>query len=213
MPEILLADDHAIVRKGLRLLIQDYIPHSNIDEACDGSSALEKIKQKNYDLVLMDINMPDTDSFITLETILAIRAELKVLIFSMNSEEVFARRFLRIGAKGYLSKDSSNSEIQKAIEVVLEGKTYISPELSQKLVATIGPKKQPDNPFDKLSSREFEIVQHMAQGNSVSEMAKKLNLHTSTVGTYKGRIFEKLQVQNLVELLHLAKAYDVIFPD
>jgi len=212
MPEILLVDDHSIVRKGLRLLIQDYIPQTNIDEAFDGTSALENIKQKNYDLVMMDINMPGTDSFVTLETVLAIRPGLKVLIFSMNSEEVFAKRFLKIGAKGYLRKDSNNSEIQKAIEVVLNGKTYISPELSQKLVAGMRSKSQPENPFDKLSSREFEIVQHMAQGNSVSEMAKKLNIHTSTVGTYKSRIFEKLQVQNLVELLSLAKAYDLIFP-
>lgn len=212
MPEILLVDDHSIVRKGLRLLIQDYIPHTNIDEAFDGTSALENIKRKNYDLVMMDINMPGTDSFVTLETILTIRPGLKVLIFSMNSEEVFARRFLKIGAKGYLRKDSNNSEIQNAIEEVLNGKIYVSPELSQKLVAGIRSKKQPDNPFDRLSSREFEIVQHMAQGNSVSEMAKKLNIHTSTVGTYKSRIFEKLQVQNLVELLSLAKAYDLVFP-
>ena len=212
MPEILLVDDHSIVRKGLKLLIQDFIPHTNIDEAFDGESALQKIKLSNYDLVMMDVNMPNTDSFGTLETILAVKPATKVIMFSMNSEEVFAKRFLKIGARGYLRKDSTNGEIEKAINQVLNNKTYISSELTQKLLTGLKSKKESENPFDALSSREFEIVQHMAKGNSVSEMSKKLNIHTSTVGTYKARIFEKLHIHNLVELLNLAKVHDVILP-
>ena len=210
MPHILIVDDHSIVRTGLQLLLKNFLPHSEIDEATDGNTALEKIKQTNYDLVVMDVNMPQTDSFGTLETVLSFKPATKVIMFSMNSEDLYAKRYLKIGAKGYLRKDASYEEIEKAINTVLNNKTYISPELNQKFLTGLQSKKEPENPFDKLSAREFEIVHHLAQGSSVSEISRKLNIHTSTVGTYKARIFEKLQIQNLIELLNLAKVHNVI---
>lgn len=210
MPNILLVDDHSIVRTGLKLLIHDFLPHTDIDEANDGNSALEKIKQKNYDLVVMDVNMPNTDSFGTLQTILTINSSIKVIMFSMNAEEVYARRYLKIGAMGYIRKDAPNSEIEKAITTVLNNKTYVSPELAQKILHDLHSKTESENPFDKLSTREFEIVQHLAQGDSVAEISKKLNVHTSTIGTHKARIFEKLHCHNVIDLTNLAKAHNVI---
>ena len=115
-----------------------------------------------------------------------------------------------MGARGYLRKDASNDEIEKAITTVLNGKTYISPSLTQKLLAGLQSRKETGNPFDKLSHREFEIVQHLAQGDSIKEISTKLNVHTSTAGTHKARIFEKLGVHNVIELINLAKAHDVI---
>ena len=111
---------------------------------------------------------------------------------------------------GYLRKDAPNDEIEKAITTVLNNKTYVSPELTQKLLQEMQSKKPVENPFDKLSAREFEIVQHLAQGESVAEISKKLNVHTSTVGTHKARIFEKLKCNNIIELTNLAKANNVI---
>jgi two-component system invasion response regulator UvrY len=210
MPDILLVDDHSIVRTGLKLLIQDFLAHSNIDEAYDGDSALNKIKQKDYDLVVMDVNMPNTDSFGTLQTILTLNPSIRIIMFSMNAEEVFAKRYLKMGVMGYLRKDAPNDEIEKALTTVLNNKTYVSPELTQKLLSALNPKHEPENPFDKLSPREFEIVQHLAQGDSVAEISKKLNLHTSTVGTHKARIFEKLHCHNIIDLTNLAKVYNVI---
>ena len=210
MPDILLVDDHSIVRTGLKLLIHDFLPHTTIDEADDGNSALEKIKQNNYDLVVMDVNMPNTDSFGTLQTILTINSSIKVIMFSMNAEEVYARRYLKMGAMGYIRKDAPNSEIEKAITSVLNNKSYVSPELTQKMLYDLHSKTESENPFDKLSAREFEIVQHLAQGDSVAEISKKLNIHTSTVGTHKARIFEKLQCHNVIDLTNLAKAHNVI---
>jgi two-component system invasion response regulator UvrY len=210
MPDILLVDDHSIVRTGLKLLINDFLPHSNIDEAYDGESALQKVKQLNYDLVVMDVNMPHTDSFGTLQAILAVKPSTKVIMFSMNAEEIYAKRYLNLGAKGYVKKDAPNEEIENAINTVLNGKNYISPSFTQKILSGLLSKNEAENPFDKLSSREFEIVQHLAKGDSVAEISKKLNVHTSTVGTHKGRIFEKLRVHNVVELMHLAEAHHVI---
>lgn len=212
MPDILLVDDHSIVRTGLKLLINDFLPHTKIDEANDGESALQKVKQTNYDLVVMDVNMPHTDSFGTLQAILTVKPETKVIMFSMNAEEVYAKRYLAMGAVGYVRKDAPNEEIEKAINTVLNDKTYISPSLTQKIFSGLHSKKETENPFDKLSSREFEVVKHLSKGDSVGEISKKLNVHTSTVGTYKSRIFEKLHVHNVIELTNLARAHDLILP-
>jgi DNA-binding NarL/FixJ family response regulator len=128
----------------------------------------------------------------------------------MNAEEVYAKRYLKIGAMGYLRKDAPNKEIERAITTVLNNKTYVSPELTQKIISDMQSKKESENPFDKLSAREFEIVQHLAQGESVAEISKKLNVHTSTVGTHKARIFEKLHCHNIIDLTNLAKAHNVV---
>ncbi len=192
------------------MLIHNFLPHTKIDEAHNGDTAIQKIKEKNYDLVVMDVNMPETDSFGTLETILAFKPSTKVIMFSMNAEEVYAKRYLKIGAMGYLRKDAPNSEIENAITTVLNDKTYVSPELTQKFLSDMKSKGKTENPFDRLSTREFEIVQHLAQGESVAEISKKLNVHTSTVGTHKARIFEKLHCHNIIDLTNLAKAHNVI---
>lgn len=210
MPDILLVDDHSIVRTGLKLLIQDFLAHANIDEAYDGNSALEKIKAKDYDLVVMDVNMPETDSFGTLQTMLTFKPSTKIIMFSMNAEEVYAQRYLKMGAMGYIRKDAPNDEIKKAISMVLNSKNYVSPELTQKLLSELNSKHKSENPFDKLSAREFEIVQHLTQGDSVAEISKKLNVHTSTVGTHKARIFDKLHCHNVIDLTNLAKVHNVI---
>ncbi|HZW69618.1 MAG TPA: response regulator transcription factor [Hanamia sp.] len=210
MAELLLVDDHSIVRAGLRLLIEDFLPHTHIDEATDGDSAFRKIKDHHYDLIIMDVNMPNTDSLGTLQSILSFKPSARIIMFSMNSEDVYAKRYLKMGAMGYLRKDAQNEEIKKAISTVLNNKRYISPELNQKLLTELHSNSRSENPFDNLSPREFEIVQHLAHGDSVAEISNKLNLHTSTVGTHKARIFEKLKCNNIIELTNLAKVNGVV---
>ncbi len=211
MPKLLLVDDHSIVRKGLKLIIEDFLAHAEIMEAHDGDSAFEKIKHNAFDLVVLDVNMPNTDSFGLLQTILSFRASMKIMMFSMNAEEIYAKRYLKMGAMGYLRKDSPEVEIKNAIGTILSGKRYMSPELSEKLLFELQVKGGAENPFDKLSPREFEIVQHLANGDSVAEISQKLKLHTSTVGTHKARIFDKLQCHNIIDLTRMAKVYDVVF--
>ena len=210
MSRFLIVDDHSIVRSGLILLIKDFMSHTEIDEAYDGDSAFGKIKQNNYDLVIMDVNMPNTDSLGILNSILSFKPATKIIIFSMNAEELYAKRYLKMGAMGYLRKDAPGSEIQKAITSVLNNKKYISTELSEILLSDLQDKKHLENPFDKLSPREFELVQHLSRGESVAQISQTLNLHKSTVGIHKARIFEKLQCANVIELNKLAEIHNVI---
>lgn len=212
MPDLLIVDDHSIVRTGLKMVVKDFLAHCKIDEAEDGDSAFARIKTHDYDLIMLDVNMPNTDSFGLITSILSLKPESKIIMFSMNAEEIYAKRYLKMGVMGYLRKDSPGQQIQKAIETVLNNKKYISDELSQKLLNDMHDKTEEENPFDKLSPREFEIVQHLANGESVAEISKKLNLHTSTIGTHKARIFEKLQCHNVIEINKMAKAHNIIFP-
>jgi len=212
MPDLLLADDHAMIRAGLKVLISSFWPHYHIDEAEDGDSAFEKIKQHNYDLMLLDINMPATDSFALVSNIIALKPQMKIIMFSMYDETVYAQRFLKIGVKGYLQKDEGADEIKKAITMVLDNKKYVSPRLGELLLENLE-SKGTENPFDRLSARELEIALHLVRGESVAEICNRLTLHSSTVGTHKARIFQKLGCTNVIDLNSLAKAYNIIFPE
>ena len=130
MINILLADDHAIIRKGLKIFISSHIAHSEIDEASDGDNAVERIKQKEYQLIVLDVNMPGIDSFTLVSTIIALRPDSNILMFTMNAEDIYARKYLKLGVKGYLGKASPETEIEKALDNVMNGKRYISPALS-----------------------------------------------------------------------------------
>lgn len=209
MVNVLLADDHVIIRAGLKIFIEHHVPHSVIDEAWDGDSAFEKIKIKDYQLIVLDVNMPDTDSFGLVSNIIAIKPEANILMFSMNAEDIYGKKYLQIGAKGYLSKASSEEEIKIAINNVINSKRYLSPALSQALTEDALGKKS-DNPFDNLSPREFEIVLHLIRGESLAEICNTLNLHSSTVGTHKARIFEKLHCSNIIDMNSLAKVFNII---
>ncbi|MDQ6763946.1 MAG: response regulator transcription factor [Bacteroidota bacterium] len=211
MKNILLVDDHVIIRAGLKMFIECLIPHSVIDEAPDGNIAFEKIKQKDYDLLILDVNMPGTDSFGLVSNIMAVKPESKILMLSMNAEEIYAKKYLMLGAQGYIGKDAPEAEIKKAIETILNDKRYLSTSLSRSLTEeALGNKSF--NPFDSLSPQEFKIIQYLMKGESVSEISEKLNLHTSTIGTHKARIFKKLNCKNIVDINSLAKIHNVIPP-
>ena len=209
--KFLLVDDHSIIRAGLKILITDFMAHCTIDDAFDGDSAFGKIKNSDFDLVILDVNMPNTDSLGLVSNILAIKPNTKILMFSMNAEDNYAKRYLKMGAMGYVRKDESEFEIKRAITTVLNNKRYISEALSRKLEEeALGNK--PANPFESLSPREFEIIQHIVRGESVGEISEKLKLHTSTVGTHKARIFEKLNCKNIIDINALAKTFNVLAP-
>lgn len=206
MNTFLIIDDHVVVRSGIKTLLSEIYKPCAIYEAQDGLSALEQLKEREYDLAMLDIQMPNTDTLGLMETIRNQYPDLKVLIFSMSPENIYAQRYLKAGARGFLNKDSPMEEIQRAIEVVLNGKKYISDTLIEILAANAG-KKPDENPFNKLSSREFEIANLLLSGHTISQISKNLNLGVSTVGTHKSRIFEKLNVTNLLEMKALADHY------
>lgn len=207
MKHILIADDHAIVRSGLAHLLQKIGIAVSITEARCGEEVSEHIKSTAFDLVVMDINMPNTDSFSLVQFLLAKQPHLRILIFSMSPEHIFAKRYQKLGVYGYLSKDASDSEILRSVTQIL---LYNKPYVSEKLIETFffDDKKPPrHSPFEFLSDRETEVMRHLVQGKSVSEISASLKLHTSTIGTHKARIFEKLHVTNIIELNKLAEAY------
>lgn len=210
MPNILLADDHVIIRAGIKMMIENFLSDSHIDEAGDGNSAFELIKLKNYDLIMLDVNMPNTDSYGLISNILSLKPASKILMFSMNSEEIYTKRYLKMGALGYIIKDKEEAEIKKAITAVLNNKRYLSDEMNDKILKDFFTEETENNPFDKLSPREFEIVQHLIRGNSLAGICSDLTLQSSTVGTYKARIFEKLGCANMIDLSNLARLHNII---
>ncbi len=206
MKSFLVIDDHEIVRHGLKLLIADFYPGTNIIEAQNEVAAIEVLKRVSFDLVFLDIQMPGSNSFDVLNFIISRQPNAKVLIYSMGSQTLYGKSLIKAGAHGYLSKDAPMSEIQKAMATVLDGKKYISQELLAVLVDDLA-NGAPTNPFLKLSPRETEMTTFLLQGLSVSEISSRVNLQTSTVGTYKSRIFEKLDVTNLIQLKEIATLY------
>jgi two-component system, NarL family, invasion response regulator UvrY len=204
----LIADDHSIVRSGLKILITKNFM-AQIDEATDGNEVIEFIKKKNYELAILDINMPNTNSTRLIEYMRTQQEQVKILIFSMNPEHIYAKRYFKIGVNGFLNKEAEDDEIQKAIQIVLSGKRYTSQKVAE-LLMNEGLYGSKENPFDHLSSREFEVASLMVQGHSFTEICDILNVHSSTIGTHKTHLFEKLHINNLLELNELAKLYEII---
>ncbi|MDO6429953.1 response regulator transcription factor [Flavitalea sp. BT771] len=206
---VLIADDHTIVRSGIKLIIQDLLPSTVIDEASNGDEVISCVKKNDYELIVLDINMPDTDSITLVTNLLAYREHSRILIYSMNSEELYAKRFIKLGVLGYLNKESRAEEIRRAITCVLKGDIYISKKVRKDLSEDMLSKKGADNPFERLSDREIQTVKYLLHGYSLLEIKKILNIHSSTVGTYKTRIFEKLKIKTLRELDELARMYQL----
>lgn len=208
MRTFLLVDDHVVVRSGIKSLLLKIFNPAEIYEAFDGNSALVKLAERRYDLIMLDIQMPGTDALGLMQLIIQKYPDAKVLIFSMSAENVYARRFLKAGAKGFISKDASLEEIEKAVGQLLDNRRYISKALAEKL-ASESFDSESENPFNKLSAREFEIATLLLAGQTISYISSSIKIKVSTVGTHKARMFEKLGVTNLLELKELANTYNL----
>lgn len=206
MKNFLLIDDHEIVRAGVNNVLQQIFKPCEIYEASDEKSALLELKSRKYDLIIMDVQIPDTDTAGLMEYIKTRYPDARVLIFSMSAENVYAKRFLKAGAMGFVSKNAGLTELKKAMELVLSDRKYISETLAQHLASEIG-SVQPSNPFDKLSAREFEVASLLMTGKSGSDISELLAINSSTVGTHKARLYEKLGVHNLPELIEVGRIY------
>jgi Response regulator containing a CheY-like receiver domain and an HTH DNA-binding domain len=209
MTNVLLADDNPVIRAGLKIFIAKVITSSIIDEVWDIDIVYQKVKQNEYALMIIDATIAGTDSFPLIYEALKLKPDARILIFSINNEDKYAKKYLQLGVKGYLNKDASEPEIENAIYNVLNNKRYISASLME-TIATQSLGNNVDNPFSKLSPREYEIAKLLIRGESLGEICNKLNLHSSTVGTFKSRIFEKLNCRNIIDINSLAKMYKVI---
>ncbi|HMC99009.1 MAG TPA: response regulator transcription factor [Ferruginibacter sp.] len=208
MKRFLLVDDHVVVRSGIKVLLSEIYKPAEIYEAFDGESTRERLKEHEFDLIMLDIQMPNTDTLGLMKFIHQDYPTAKVLIFSMSAENIYAKRFMKAGAYGFISKEAPLDEITRAINLILNDRKYISDTLIDQL-AEDSLTGNSNNPFDKLSPKEFEIVSLLLGGKTLTEISQTLNIHTSTAGTHKARLFEKLGVSNVLELSELAKVYGV----
>lgn len=205
--KFLLVDDHVVIRTGLRVLLTDLYPFAEIHEATDGESMLKKLREHHFNLIVMDIQMPNTESTALMNTVITRYPNAAILVYSMSPEAIYAKRFIKAGAKGFLSKEAPLSELKKAIHQVLNNKKYLSEAMIEILTDELHQDK-PSNPFSMLSPREFEIVSMLLSGKTLSNISHTLNIQPSTVATHKARVFEKLNVKNILELKDLASVYE-----
>ncbi|MEO6253498.1 MAG: response regulator transcription factor [Ferruginibacter sp.] len=208
MKKFLLVDDHVVVRSGIKTLLSDIYNPAEIHEAMNGETAISKLQNEQFDLIIMDIQMPNTDTLGLMEYVHITYPAAKVLMFSMSAENIYAKRFMKAGASGFVSKEAPLEDITRAISTILNGKKYISDTLAEKLAEDSYSGKS-GNPFNELSPREFEIVSLLLEGKTVTDISHTLNIQTSTVGTHKARLFEKLGVTNILELKELATTYNL----
>ncbi len=191
MSRVLIADDHAVVRAGFRQFLEADPTISAVGEAASGNETLDCLRRQPWDLVLLDIHMPDRSGLDVLRYIQTGYPEVRVLVMSGLPEQQYAVNVLRAGASGYLSKDSSPDELMKAVRAVLAGRRYVSAALAEILVADLD--GDSDKPLHaRLSTREFQIFCKLAAGRGVSEIANELSLSVKTVSTYRSRILEKM---------------------
>jgi DNA-binding NarL/FixJ family response regulator len=200
---ILIADDHAIVRRGLKQLILEEYPSAQIGEAGDAEELIKKTILQNWDVVIGDLNMPGRSGLEALKQIKQALPKLPVLIMSMYPEDQYALRVLKAGASGYLSKELIHDELIKAIQTVLRGKKYITPATAEKLAEAFHSGKGQSS-HEVLSDREFEVFKLLASGKTISEIASQLLLGTTTVSTYRSRILEKMNMRSNADLTRYA---------
>ena len=201
---ILIADDHAIVRKGIRQLLVEEYPLAEIEEVGDSESLVAKTNTENWDIVICDLDMPGRSGLDAMQQIRMMHPKLPVLIMSIYPEEQYARRLLKAGAAGYLSKDAATEDLAKAVRQVLQGRKYISPAAAAVIADDIGPDGADKASHESLSNREFEIFKLIASGKSVSEIAEKLSLSSATISTHRARILAKMNLRANAELTRYA---------
>lgn len=203
MIKILIADDHPIVRKGLKDIIKETSDIEVADEACNGQEVLEKVRKGDFDLVVLDISMPGRSGLEILKELKGEKPKLSVLILSVHTEDQYAIRVLKAGASGYLTKESAPDELITAIRKASLGKKYISSSLAEKIAFDLetGTEKAL---HETLSDREYEVMRMIASGKTTKEIGEELFLSVKTVSTYRSRILEKMQMKNNAELIHYA---------
>lgn len=203
MTRILIADDHQIVRAGLRTLLAEFPDFSVNGEAGSGIEAIKMVREADWEVVLLDISMPDMNGVDTLKQIKRAKPDLPVLILSMHPEDQYAVNLMRAGASGYVCKEGAPDQLVTAIRTVTQGRRYISPALGEILAADLNGSGQ-KSLHSELSEREFQVFCKLAAGQAVSDIANELFLSVKTVSTYRSRILEKMAMKTNADLTYYA---------
>ncbi|QEE48080.1 response regulator transcription factor [Flavobacterium alkalisoli] len=203
---ILIADDHSVVRQGVALILREAFNSVNIYHAESFSEIAEILKKQSINLILLDINLPGGNNVGMINNIKEIQSSIKVLMFSAYDEDQYAVRYIHAGVDGYLNKLSSEDKIIEAVSEILRGGRYFSDKIKDRVFESVI-NKIPENPLESLSNREMEIADLLAKGEGNLEIANRLDIKMSTVSTYKSRIFEKLGINNVVSLAEKFNIY------
>ena len=208
MIKVLIVDDHPVVRRGIRQILEDDPMINLIDEASDGKELLIRMRNQIYDIILLDITLPGRSGLDLIGQIKKIQPSTAVLILSMHSEEMYAIKALRAGASGYISKSSIPDELMKALNKVLKGARYISTSMADRLTENL--LSETGKSFQELlSPRESEVLSLIASGKTVSQIAKSLSLSPKTISTYRERLLEKLKLETTADLIRFAILEDI----
>jgi DNA-binding NarL/FixJ family response regulator len=203
MKKILIVDDHEVVRDGVKRIFEEHLGTAVFGEASTAPEALRLMCERDWDVAILDLSLGGRNGLELLKEFKQTRPRLPVLILSMHSEEQYARRAFKAGAAGYITKDSPRAELVKAINKVVEGGRYISSALAERLILDLR-RDDSDSPHDTLSDREFEVMQLIASGKTVGEIASMLSLSDKTISTYRARLLEKMDMKTNAELTHYA---------
>lgn len=203
MKKILLIDDHAVVRDGVKKMLDQQHNSISFGEAGSVAEAIKLVHRQNWDLGILDLSLGDRSGLDVLKELKHIRRRMPILVLTMHSEEQYARRAFKAGASGYITKDSTGEELIKAVNKVMSGGRYVSPSLAERLIVGLG--SDLDRPLhESLSDREFEVMCLIASGKTVGEIAELLSLSDRTISTYRARILEKMVMRTNAELTHYA---------
>jgi len=200
---LLVADDHAIVRRGLHQIVAEAPGLEVAGEAATAEEVLARVEERAWDVVVLDLSLPGGNGLDLLAEVKRRRPDLPVLILTVHSEEQYAVRALRAGAAGYLTKESAPEQLVEAVRKVVRGGKYVSPAVAERLAYNLG--RDPDRaPHEALSDREYQVLRRVASGKTVSEIAVELSLSVKTISTYRTRILEKMGMKTNAELTHYA---------
>lgn len=208
--KILLVDDHDLVRAGIRLLLKDIDPSSIVVEASTGEESIEIMQNTEIDIVFMDVMLPGIDGVTAALRLLQLDSSLKIIILTGRNEAPVPKALIQSGICGYMTKSSATEEIKNAIDAANRGEFYLSPDLDNQLDMGTWNSSDDENPFDRLSQRELQVILLLLQGYKTSDAGDSLVLNAKTISTYKRRAFEKLEVENTAELVRLAIACGVM---
>jgi len=201
--KILIADDHAVVRQGLKQILTDTPGMNSAGEAANAQEVLRKVRSGDWDVLILDLSMPGSSGLDTLKEVKREQPKLPVLVLSIHSEDQYAERVLRAGGSGYMTKDCAVDELISAIRKVHSGGKYVSPQLAEKLAFELeNDSERP--PHETLSDREYHVMRRIASGKTVKEIADELSLSVKTISTYRVRVLGKMKLKNNAEVIHYA---------
>ena len=204
---IIIADDHEIVRHGIKFTLENKMQLSIKDEASSYTELLYKLKESSYDILILDLNLGDNSGIDTICELHSLYPSMKILVLSMYPEDPYALQSIKAGAKGYVSKTSISDELSIALQTIINDKIYIKDELLEDLPLDVKLEEQiPRNPLETLSSREYEVFSLLSEGLTYKEIAQKMDLSPKTISTYRSRILEKLSLTNTNQLIQYALA-------